>query len=449
MSETDSATGQAAGRSQRRELLLLIGPALLAVVFAFWFAYQFVEPAPPSSVTITTGSEKGGYYAFAQRYREILAKSGIELKVLPSEGSTRNIERLRDEAGQVQLALLQGGISDAERDPGLVSLGRVFLEPVWIFHNLPDQVTRLTQLAGKRIAIGPQGSGTRVLAQEILRAGGVEKDVELLSDGGAEAAAALREGRADAIVLVTAPESKLVRDLLREPQVKLMSFKHAEALTRIFPFLSKISLPSGVIDLSAEVPPEDVSLVAAKAALVARENTHPAIVGLLVQAAKEVHREGGIFQGVDEFPKSHDPEFPMHEDAERLYTQGPPFLQRYLPFWLANFIERMFIMLVPVATILVPLFNIVPWLYEWRLRQKILHWYAQLKELEREVDDRSFDDKSGYMKEIDRIEAAVSRIPIPLHYSDKLYELRGAVEIVRNRIAALPGDQAPPVAATG
>lgn len=436
MVETTSERPRA--RSTMRESLLIVLPALLVMAFGFWFAYQFVEPAPPDEVTITTGAESGGYYAFAQRYKEILAESGITLNVRSSEGSLRNLSRLRDRSSGVSLALMQGGISNARRDPSIVSLGRVFLEPVWVFYRGSEPVDRLAQLAGRRIAVGGAGSGTRALALSLLEANGIDdRTARLLPLSGSEAGDALLAGEADAIFLVSAPESPLVRKLLADPAARLMSFRQAEAYTRLFPYLSRITLPAGVIDLAREVPAEDVTLVAAQAALVAREDVHPAIVGLMVQAAREVHRQGGIFQRVEEFPKSHDPEFPMQDDAERLYKSGPPFLQRFLPFWLANFIERTLIMLIPVATILLPLVKIVPWAYEWRIRRRILYWYGELKELEREVEDRSHDDVAAYLTEIARIEAAVSRIPVPLHYSDKLYELRGAVELVRNRIAAL------------
>ncbi|MCH9809029.1 MAG: ABC transporter substrate-binding protein [Alphaproteobacteria bacterium] len=423
---------------QFKELLLLAVPAILAVAFAFWFAYQFVEPAPPSNVAIATGSETGGYFAFAKRYKALLAKSDINLEVKSSAGSLQNLATLRDDKSGVTLGLLQGGISNRERDPQLVSLGRVFLEPVWVFYRSDAQFDRLGQLQDKRIAIGPEGSGTRALALELLAANQLTaNNTTILDHGGAKAAQALRDGEADAIFLVLSPQAALVADLLKDPQIRLMSFSQAEAYTRLFPYLSRVSLPAGVIDLANQIPSNDVTLVAAQAALVARNDVHPAIVGLMVQAAREVHKEGGIFQRVQEFPKPNDPEYPMQEDAERLYTQGPPFLQRFLPFWLANFIERSLIMIIPVATIMLPLIKVVPWLYEFRIRRRILHWYGQLKALEKEVDDESVVEKARYSEEIKRIEGAVSKIPVPLHYSDKLYELRGAVDLVRQRIAAL------------
>lgn len=426
--------------SQTRETLMIAGPAIVLTAFAFWFAYQFVEPAPPASVRMTTGSESGGYYAFAQRYKAVLAASGVHLEVLSSAGSIENLERLRAPKSDVKLALLQGGIADHQSAPELISLGRVFLEPLWVFYREGGRLDRLVQLRGKRLAIGTEGSGTRALVKDLLAANEIdEANSTLLPTGGDAAAAALKSGEIDAVFLVLAPESKLVRELLRAPDIKLMSFANAEAYTRLMPYLSRVTLPSGVIDLPKQIPDFDVTLIAAQAALVAHKDLHPAIVGLMVQAAQEVHGGGGMFQRVEEFPKAHDPELPMAADAQRLYKQGAPFLQRYLPFWLANFIERMIVMIVPIATILLPLFKIVPWLYQWRIRRRMLYWYRELKILEGKLAKEP--ELESDFAEIERIEAAVAHIPVPLNYSDKLYELRSAVDLVRQRMLerSLPG----------
>ncbi len=428
----------ASARVSYREFLLLAAPAVLAVAFAFWFAYQFVEPAPPNQVAITTGSKTGAYYNFAERYAAILAKSGITLKVESSEGSLSNLSRLREDKSGDTLALLQGGITNHKRDPELVSLGRVFLEPLWVFYKDTERLDRLAQLKGRRVAIGGEGSGTRVLALALLKANDINaSNTMLLPLSGTAAAKALEAGDADAIFLVLAPQAKLIGELLRDPDIHLMSFKQAEAYTRIFQYLSRVTLPAGVIDLDQQIPSEDVTLLAAQAALVARRDIHPAIVSLMVQAAREVHRPGGIFSRFEEFPKAYDPEFPMQHDAERLYKRGPPFLQRFLPFWLANFIERTLIMLIPIATIMLPLFRILPWLYEWRIRRRILYWYGELKRLEKSIGHEASSAQAHHLEEVQRIERAVGDIPVPLHFSDKLYELRAAVDLVRKRIAAM------------
>ncbi len=421
-----------------RELLLIGGPAFLLTIFAFWFAFQFVEPAPPKQITISTGSEKGAYYGFAQEYAKRLQKAGIKVDVLTSTGSVENISRLKAQSDKTDVALVQGGVVEKSDTKDLVSLGRVFPEPLWVFYTGTDKIDRLGDLTSKRIAVGPEGSGTRRLALSLLARNRImETTSTLLPLGGQKAADALLSGDVDAIFLTTAPEAPLIKDLLADPRSKLMSFSQGEAYTRIFPYLVRVTLPKGVIDLVSNVPSEDVTLVAPKAALVAREALHPAVVGLLVSAAQEIHGEGGMFQRIGEYPNTVDPEFAMSEDAARFYQQGEPWLQSFLPFWLASFLERMFIMIVPIATILIPLVKIVPFVYEWRLKSRIMYWYAHLKEIEQELQDhRSKDELTAYLNEIDSIDDSISAIPMPLHYSDRFYELRAAVDLVRQRIIA-------------
>ncbi len=426
-------------RLQLREILLIGGPAALLVVAAFWLAYQFVEPAPPSRIVITTGSETGAYYAFANRYRAELAKSGITLNVIPSKGSVENLARLSNDDERVDLALMQGGIADQRSAPNVMSYGRIFLEPVWIFHRLDASINQLSALKGRRIAIGPQGSGTRKLAADLLRVTGVDgTNSTLLALGGDAAAGALRKGEADAAFFTLAPESPLLSELMLDSSLKLMNLSHAEAYTRRFPYLSHVVLPEGAIDLARNLPSSDINMVAAQAALVARKDLHPALAWPLVDALKATHSAGGMFQRVGQFPQGFDPEYPMSEDAERMYASGTPFFQRLLPFWLASLIERMIVMVVPVATILLPLLKLGPMIYEWRIRSRLFYWYAQLKALEKRLGEGVTAAAGGaaLTAEIDRIDEAVSTIPVPLHYSDRLYELRAAIDLVRQRVIA-------------
>jgi hypothetical protein len=286
--------------------------------------------------------------------------------------------------------------------------------------------------------VGPQGSGTRALAESLLAAGGVTAANATLQPTASQAGIeALLAGDADAIFLVVAPEAPLVRKLFAAPGVRLMSLDQADAMTRLFPYLTRVTVPMGMIDLVANVPQADITMVAAEAALAARSDLHPALVGLLVDAAQQIHKKAGKFQRFAEYPKASDPDFPLSDDAERVYKEGQPFLQRYLPFWLATFMARMAVMVLPIATILLPLFKIVPMIYDWRIRSRLLYWYAQLKGLERRITHAgAAEGFEPLRQEIDRIDDAVSMIPVPLHYSDRHYELRAAIDLVRQRIAS-------------
>jgi len=419
-----------------KEGLLILLPALLVTALGFWAASQFIKPAPPSHITIATGSEQGAYHRFAKQYAMELAKSGITLRLKSTAGSVENIKLLQEEGSGVDLALVQGGVATGETAPSVVSLGRMFMEPVWVFYRGSDELDRLSNLAGKKIGIGGKGSGTRQLALALLKPNGITaRSAEFQDVGGAAAAACLKQGVCDAVFLVASPKSKIVQDLLRDESIRLMSFAQGEAMTRIFPFLARVDLPEGVIDFVRNIPLADKTLVAAQAGLMARGDIHPAIVGLFVNAAKRIHEKGGLFQKVGEYPKRTDPEFPLSDAAEIAYNSGVPFLQRVLPFWLAIFIERMIILIVPIATILLPLMKLGPWLYEWRVRRRLLYWYGQLKDLEHRIAvDPALEGLDGYRSEIEKIGESVRVIPVPLTFSDRFYELQAAVDLVRQRL---------------
>lgn len=427
--------------AQFRELLLIIGPVVLLVAGALWLASRFVEPAPPKHVVIATGGQAGAYYAFGQRYASILKRHGITLEVRATPGSIANVGQLTeaDPAKRAQIALLQGGITTGRDTPGIVSLGRLFIEPLWVFYRGETTVDRLHQLSGLRIAVGPEGSGTRQLAMALLAANGITADAaRLLPISGSEAAKALKAGEVDAIFLAAALETPLIQTLLVDSTVKLMSFTQGEAYARRFPYLQRIVLPRGAIDLVRNIPSADVILVAPVAALVARDDLHPAIQSLLVEAVKEVHGGAGMFHRLGDFPRALDPEFDVTDDVDRAYKAGPNWLKRTLPFWLASLIERMIVVAVPVAGVLVPLFKLGPALYKWRVRRRLLYWYGRLKALESVVsDDPSGEARVEERRELRLIEAAVANIPVPLGFADQYYSLRAAIDLVRQRLNAL------------
>ncbi len=420
-----------------RDLVTVGVPLGIVLVTLFWALAHYVEPAPPRQITISTGSESGAYYGFGKRYSEILARSGVTLNVMKSEGSAENFARIRDKASGVQVALMQGGLKGDKPVDDVRSLGRAFLQPIWVFYRSPEPWVALTDLKGKRLSLGPVGSGTQLLASKLLDKSGVdEASATRLTLSVKDSADGLRKGEIDAIFLALAPDTPLIQELLRDPNVRLMSMAHAEAYTRLFPFLTRITLPRGLVDLNRNIPPDDVQMIANEAALMVRTDLHPALVGLLAEAALETHSPGGLFQKLGVYPKPDDPEFEMSEDAERYYKSGHPFLRRYLPFWVANFLERMVIILVPVFGVLYPVLRVLPIAYNWRIRQRFLRYFSRLKTMERQLDaSPTAEELSTLRQEITRIDSALSHLPVPVNHTDRYFEVRAAVEIVKLRIA--------------
>lgn len=426
-----------------RDALVVGIPALALVVAAFWVAAQFIKPAPPSRLIISTGADGGAYQRFAAQYKPIIERNGIRFVERPSAGAMQNLERLLDPEQEIDVAFMQGGIGVGRDAEGVVALGDIYYEPLWVFYRGTREIDSLARLGGKRLAIGPQGSGTRKLALDLLEASGAAAaPTRLLSEGGLAAVAALKEGRADAIFLVGPANSGAVWTALYTDGVRLMNLTHADAYARRFDFLSKLVLPRGAIDIARDIPARDVALLAPIAALVARQDTHPALIDLLLEAATEVHGKAGLFQRAGEFPNARATEFPLSAEADRFYKSGRRFLHRYLPFWAATLIDRTLVLLIPLFAIAIPLMRIVPGLYSWRVRSRVYKWYGELKFLERELlKDPASRPQSDWLAELDRLETRVNRVRTPLSYANQLYILREHIALVRQTVLSKSRDQ--------
>ena len=424
---------------QGRDIFAAILPAAVILATVVWIAYQFVEPAPPKRIVMTGGSEGGAYEGYALRYKELLAEDRIDLVLLPSAGSVENLKRLMDGSSGVTAGFVQGGIAKEGDDNELMSLASLYHEPLWVFYRGERTIDQIAQLRGRRIAIGPVGSGTRPLALQVLALAGIDaKNTRLLDLGADDAAGALAKGGIDAAMLVADSDSPMVSRLLHDRRLKLMSFAQAEAITRHLHYLSHVVLPEGGIDFAANLPARDVHLVAPTANLVVRDDIHPALISLLMGAATEIHGGAGLLRKAGEFPSEKGVDLAMSVDAERYLRSGPPFLQRHLPFWLAVFIDRMVVMLLPVLAILIPLVRFTPTVYAWRIKSRIYRWYGKLKVLEIDMESAKTAAEAAALQErLEAIERSVSHIPTPLAFSEYLYNLRSHVELVRARLDKL------------
>lgn len=436
-----------------RELAATALPFVAIAVGLIGAAYWVLEPQPPKRVVLATGPDNTAYAAFGERYAKELKRHGIEVVLRPTAGARENVRLLRDPKQDVSLAFAQGGASEAARAVDedqtgipLVALGSLFYEPVWIFYRAeaakrlgPEAtLTQLTQLRGWKVNTGARGSGTPGLVRKLLQSNLMERE-ELVRSSLDETAGvvALLAGDIDATVLVSAPESLMVQMLLQTPGVKLFEFAQAEAYARRHGFLSPVTLARGVADLTRDVPPHDVPMVAAVTSLVAREGTHPALVQLFVQAAQRIHGSGGWVQRAGRFPAAQGAEYPLAREAERWFRSGPPVLQRYLPFWMANLVDRMWVALFSIIAVLIPLARVLPPLYQFRIRSRVFRWYRRLREVEDSMREPGAD-REALIAELDRLDASAERISVPLSYTDELYALRQNIALVRARLRAAP-----------
>jgi len=425
-----------------RDLAVAWGPFILLGAALLAGAYFLLDPAPPKRVVLATGPEQSAYAAFGKRYADELARYGITVELRPTLGSRENLRLLRNGKESVDLAFVQGGASETirtreeeELEP-VISLGSLFFEPVWIFYRadaIKDFVS-LTQLRGKRVNLGMRGSGTPGLANRLLAANQVDRDeLTRSSTSDQEAVLALLDGKLDALFLVAAPEAPYVQMLLQTPGVRLFEFVQAEAYARRYRYIRPVVLPRGVAHLAADVPSQDITLIATTTSLVAAEDTHPAIVQLFVQAAARVHADPGWIARAGQFPSAQGNEFPLAKEAERYYRNGPPLLQRYLPFWVANLVDRMWVALFSIVAVLIPLSRLIPPLYTFRVRSRIFRWYRNLRLIEQELEEGS-RARAELAASLDKLESRVASIRVPLAYTDELYSLRSHIDLVRARL---------------
>ena len=432
-----------------RDIVIAAGPFVLLTVLLLLAAYFMLDPAPPKRVVLATGPADSAYAAFGKRYAAELKRYGIEVVMKQTEGSAQNLHLLRESKDQVDLGFVRGGSSEAlravdEETSGvpLVSLGSLFFEPVWVFYraesakrfNPEANLTQLSELRGWRVDIGTRGSGVPNVMAKLLNASGVEADsLQGSRQELTPAVMALIANELDAIVIASAPESPMVQMLLHAPGIKLLEFPQAEAYSRKLSFLSPVRLPRGIADLAMNVPAQDVPMVATTSILVARQGTHPAIQQLFVQAARKIHGGAGWLGPADQFPSPQNTQFPLASEAERYYRSGPPLLQRYLPFWLANLIDRMWVVGFSIIAILIPLTRWVPPLYTFRVRSRVFRWYRHLREIEDALEQNSAKP-ADLLNELNKLDAQAANVVVPLAFTDELYALRSYIQQVRERL---------------
>ena len=417
-----------------REKIIILFPALVAAILAFAAAFYFVDPFPPRHITIACGPPESANYNYAQTYREILSREGIMLELVNTAGSAENLKLLGAASGGVDVAFVQGSMKSLVQNTDLMSLGSLFFEPLWIFHRGDLTLRRLPDLKGLRLAVGEEGSGTKILTMRLLAHNNVlSQNTTILSYGYQKAADMLLAGEVDVAFFVSTHLAAHVINLIDSKSVKLMGLERAEAYALLYHYLYVLKLPEGVIDFEANIPARDLTLVAPTTQLVARPDLHPALINLLLGAAKIIHETGGDFEREGEFPTPKYLDFKLSPDAERFYKFGAPFLQRYLPFWIAILVSRITILLLPLVAVFLPLFKLMPLLYRWRMRSRIYRWYSKLRAFDPERHKEEGPERlQEYLAGLDGIEEKVSNISVPLSFSEELYHLRMHIDLLRS-----------------
>jgi len=412
----------------------LVAALTLAAILGAWFLQSTI----PRHIVLASGLKDALYHEYAQRYKEILARDGVTVEERLTGGADENRQLLQDPNSGVDVAFMHGGVVRPAERGNLVMLAALYYEPLWIFYRDSATLTQIDDLRYKRVAVGSPGSGVRAFVEPLLAANNITGfNTKLLPLVNLAALRALQKDEVDAAFLIGPVQSPAVWQALHDPSLKLMSMERAAAYPRRFPYITKLTLPPGTIDFALHVPAQEVKLIGTKAMLVARDGLPPAIVNLLLDAARELHSEQGYFEAADEFPDTASVDLSVSTDANRHHRFGPSLLHRYLPFFVATYIERLIVLLVPLLVVLVPLFNFLPQALRWRVRSRIYRWYGELTLLERDVGARTGTPPiEQWLADLDRIEQAAARIRTPASFASEAYTLREHIGLVRRMVLA-------------
>jgi TRAP transporter TAXI family solute receptor len=431
----------------RKKQFLAATAFIVVLAIVIWALMRYISPAPPRTVTMTTGAADGAYHAFGQKYQAYLKTNGITLNLKTSAGSVQNLERLSDK--EMNAGFVQGGLGqltlnpteDEDKTP-LRSLAVIGYEPLWIFAQNPEMAKKLDGslmgLKGMRIAVGGEGSGTRKVALDLLNAYGISaQNATLEPNSGMAATQALLDKKLDAIILISSPQAAAVQKLI-DPgnSATLINLSQAEGITRRLPYLSTVVLKAGSVDAVSKTPPQDITLLTTTANLVVRQDTHPAIAYLLLEAARDTHKSATLLNRPLEFPNPRGTDFPLSDEATRYFKDGRPFLQRYMPFWLANALQRLLLILIPLAAIGIPVIKLVPDILQFKEKNRLYHRYEQLLKMETDIRSRqlSMEEIKTARQELDIIEGKISNTKFSLEFSDRVYTLRQHVDYVRSQL---------------
>ena len=419
-----------------KDALKVYGPLAAVILILLIITMRFVAPPPPMELRFAAGGQDGRYYALAQQYAAALAVHGIEVEVLETAGTVENYQLLNSDAADV--ALLQGGLATPDSLDNLKSLGGMFAEPFWIFSRadqVSQRVSDFGDLENVRIAGGDIGSGTRAMTERLQAEWGGNW-LEIVPLSGNAAADALLAGEVEAAVFTASVETGYVQRLLKSPDVRLIGMRRAKGLSMRDAALAPLVLFDGVVDMDRDIPAGDVELISAIAQLGVDEDLHPALQSVLLEAAETIHSGGSILSRANSFPDETRTDLPLSEEARRFYRNGPTFLRRYFSFGWANFLERAWVFLIPLLALLIPLVQMAPPVYRWRIRRKIYVWYNDLHELERRgVDAPDDESRRKALADIQALQHEVGQVEVPVSYNDELYHLRSHINFVEALIA--------------
>jgi len=420
---------------------------LLLVLVGLAVAKRFVRPAPPRELTIATGAENGGYHRFGEHLQAALEKNGLRVKLRPSNGTIANLDLLSHADSGVSVAFAEGG---AERfyegdKTHIRGLGSLFYEPLWVFCRKDAKMAVFADLKRLKVAIGRNGSGTQMLSKVLLRENNIPES-SWVPLGSEDAIKAIKANEVQALFLVAPVNDPLdprkphpdVHRLMADPDFALFGAPRALAYVSRLPHLATVTIGEGLLDLEKDYPPTTQTLVSPLATLLCRDDVNGDIAMLILKTCREIEAEGGWLEKAGEFPSKTGVTIPLLPEARQFLDKGPSFFFKFLPFWVASFVNRIWIMAIPLATLLIPALKLALPTYRWRNRRKIALRYRLLMAIDDKITDGTIaHNLDAEIARLVHYEDELARMTVPIMYASDYYSLRLHVRYLRGRLEEL------------
>ena len=420
----------------KNKFLTLGFPAILLIIASFYITSQFIQPAPKKELVIVTGSKTGNYYTTALAYQALLQEEGIKVTILNSAGSVENLSLLKEK--KADIAFVQNGIAGNKHNVEL--LASLYYEPLWIFYK-NDNYTMdyVIQLIGKTIAIGKSQSGTEHLSRMILQDNGItSKNTNIINLSTTQAKEKLIQGEIDGLFIVSSAQSSIIKALLEEPTINLLSIKRSKAYSQKYSFLESLNLYEGTIDLYKNLPDEDIRLLATTANLVANGDVPEELIRILMKKVQFIHSSKTLFSQDNQFPNTSNTNLVINEEALKYLKNGDSFLEKIFPYWIASNIDRLKILLIPILTLMFPLFKGVLPLYQWTMRSKIYRWYDQVNEIDQHIPTMSQKEQLQTIKDLEALKLEIQKeTKVPLSFMGEYYNLIMHIDMICKKLEKL------------
>ncbi|MDD2639453.1 MAG: TAXI family TRAP transporter solute-binding subunit [Arcobacteraceae bacterium] len=407
-----------------KKFFTLYLPLVLLVFLAFFITSRFIQPAPERKIVIAAGSVEGEYYKTALHYKKLLEEEKVEVTVLETAGSLENAQLIKEK--KADIGFVQSGILSQNDSEQIESLASIYYEPIWIFYkNEGFSIEYVVQLISKKISVGGFNTGTSYLATQILNDNGLNaSNTSLLNLSTQESKQKLLNGEIDAMIMVISPDSSTVEELLENPNINVLSIKRAKAYSMKYPYLENLTLHEGTMDLYKNLPYEDIRLLATTANLVVQKDFPFELIRLLLKKAKKIHAEKSLFAQFGQFPNINNLDTTINDEAFKYFKHGDSWLESIFPYWVASNIDRLKIMLIPLLTLLFPLFKGIVPLYTWTMRSKIYKWYDELNDIDKKIPSLSKDELKDTLSYLESLQTQISEhTKVPLSFMGEYYNL--------------------------